>query len=354
MVRLTAEVLGVAVDFESNAEAVLDAVAAWPDASMPAESEQRTRPPRVPRIRLLLGTDPMQSTVGVGPHVSPRSHSPVTPAHVTVNQAARLAGHDLSAPVVFRTPAPGRLAIEGPGFRGHADAGALTAECVLAAAVLDSRERFHETVVATLALFLVTRLDRQPFHAAAIGRDGLGLLLAGPSGTGKSTLAYAAQRAGWTVFSDDAVYLQQEPALRVWSRCAPLHPPPNAARWFPELAGRTPERRENGKLKYAIERPVQDITPPPLEHAVLCLLERSTGEAESHRLDPEDAVERSLRDLDAGFDVFRPTIGPALSMLAQNGAWLVRTGADPHSTVPILAGVLGRTPNYAPRLVVDG
>jgi hypothetical protein len=40
-------------------------------------------------------------------------------------------------------------------------------------------------------------------HAAAVALDGRLVLLAGPSGAGKTTLALALARAGWTYFGDD-------------------------------------------------------------------------------------------------------------------------------------------------------
>ena len=47
-----------------------------------------------------------------------------------------------------------------------------------------------------MTLLLVARQDRQPVHAAMVAGGSAALLLAGPTGVGKSTLAYAAHRAG--------------------------------------------------------------------------------------------------------------------------------------------------------------
>jgi hypothetical protein len=42
-----------------------------------------------------------------------------------------------------------------------------------------------------------------PFHGSAIARDGRGIVLAGPSGTGKSTLAAVAVQFGWSYLADE-------------------------------------------------------------------------------------------------------------------------------------------------------
>ena len=58
-------------------------------------------------------------------------------------------------------------------------------------------------------------LDRglQLTHAAAVGLDGRGLLLAGKGGSGKSTTSLACWHAGWDFVSDDYCWLSTEPGL---------------------------------------------------------------------------------------------------------------------------------------------
>ena len=48
-----------------------------------------------------------------------------------------------------------------------------------------------------------------PMHAAAVGRDGTGLLLVSPSGVGKSTTAVLLAKAGFSVLHDDFVWVQE-------------------------------------------------------------------------------------------------------------------------------------------------
>lgn len=55
---------------------------------------------------------------------------------------------------------------------------------------------------------LLAPLGVYVLHAAAIERDGTACLILGGSGSGKSTTAFAAQRAGWRVVADDVVLLR--------------------------------------------------------------------------------------------------------------------------------------------------
>jgi serine kinase of HPr protein (carbohydrate metabolism regulator) len=86
---------------------------------------------------------------------------------------------------------------------------------------------------------ILTQLYVTGVHAACIARNGRGVLLCGPSGIGKSVLALACARAGWTFVTDDVAYLVRE------SRdCTVIGKPdrmkflPSAATLFPDLAGR--------------------------------------------------------------------------------------------------------------------
>ncbi len=57
---------------------------------------------------------------------------------------------------------------------------------------------------ATLAAEVLRRCDAAvDLHAAALRRDGVGLLLVGPSGAGKTTAAASLAAEGWILFGDD-------------------------------------------------------------------------------------------------------------------------------------------------------
>ena len=306
VLRIRLPFMGVPVEFETDAPlvraAVEGALGSWRLLEQRPElvsSSART----LPRIQLRL------------------AHDPCDPAgDITVSSAA-----------------PGLVELNGPGVHGSADGARLTAACTVTAAVLEDRYVFEETVLPSLVLNLTTHLDRQPLHAAAVRRGAHTVLLHGPSGAGKSTLAYAASGTGWHVLSDDAVFLQAKPQLRIWARPSRLHLPPEAVAWFPELAERPLVRRQNGRWKVWVEPTAAwPAVLQPAEHAILCLLERGDGEPDARKIAGAAAVRTVLDSLEPGFVLFRDTIGPVLRTLVGRHAWIVRTGPDPWRTVQLL------------------
>jgi hypothetical protein len=61
-----------------------------------------------------------------------------------------------------------------------------------------------------LLQFIKARPDLLWIHAAAVERDGSALLIAGPSGQGKSTLATRLCETGWRLLSDDAAPIRMD------------------------------------------------------------------------------------------------------------------------------------------------
>ena len=70
---------------------------------------------------------------------------------------------------------------------------------------------FRHHFLEALALSALDAIFFTPLHAACVSRAGVGTLLCGDSGAGKSSLAYACARRGWTLVSDDAVHLAPGP-----------------------------------------------------------------------------------------------------------------------------------------------
>lgn len=106
-----------------------------------------------------------------------------------------------------------------------------------------------------------TLIEQRAFaalHGGLVVRNGCGVMLAGDSFAGKSTLAYACARAGWTYVSDDGTFV-----LRARDDRYAVGDPysirlrPDAPRFFPELADRLPTVRPNGKA--AIELLTADL-----------------------------------------------------------------------------------------------
>ena len=97
------------------------------------------------------------------------------------------------------------------------------------------------------AAHIVTQFTT-PVHAACVSLNQRGVLLCGDSGAGKSSLAYACARAGWTFTSDDASFLLHSTECRtVTGDCYHVRLRPTAADLFPEINGLKMTPRAAGK-----------------------------------------------------------------------------------------------------------
>ena len=68
-------------------------------------------------------------------------------------------------------------------------------------------DRSWRLVVQYALVHALARLGHHALHAAVLACDGRAVLALGPAGAGKSTLAYAAWRRGWTVLTDDIAWV---------------------------------------------------------------------------------------------------------------------------------------------------
>jgi hypothetical protein len=97
-----------------------------------------------------------------------------------------------------------------------------------------------------------------PLHGALVMRQGSGIMFCGDSCAGKSTLAYACARAGWTYLSDDGTFLVRDREDRyAVGEPYSIRFRTDAPELFPELADRLPTVRPNGKS--AIEVRTRDL-----------------------------------------------------------------------------------------------
>jgi hypothetical protein len=155
--------------------------------------------------------------------------------------------------------------------------------------------------VESLAYMLLAQRAVVPVHAACVAHHGRGLLLCGASEAGKSTLAYACARSGWTYISDDVVFLLPggDGGIAL-GRHRHVRFRPDAPRLFPELEAFVARMRPNGKL--AIEVPVVEL--PHVRSAgrtavsAIVLLDRREGaEAGVRAASSGEILERLLCDM---------------------------------------------------------
>lgn len=233
------------------------------------------------------------------------------------------------------------LLVSGRGCRGYADRVRGDAVAEVREGLLDDAEQFRVGVMEALALFLLARLDRDPLHAAAVARGRTALLLAGRSGVGKSTLVYAAARAGMRVLSEDAVFIQLDP-LRVWGMPRYVHLTPETSRFFPELEAVRPRVLFNGKTKRAVDLRSLGAAgdgEAVAERAGVCLLARGPRPG-IEPVGAATAMEALTAAPEPGFDHFAGSVGERVARVAEGGAWRVTLPPHPADGVPMLRELL--------------
>jgi len=115
------------------------------------------------------------------------------------------------------------------------------------AALRHKRYLLHFFLGSSAAHHIATK-HATPIHAGCVALDDRGVLLCGDSGAGKSSLAYACARAGWTFVADDATFLLNGGGSRlVTGDCHHVRLRPAAADLFPEINGLKMTPRVAGK-----------------------------------------------------------------------------------------------------------
>jgi hypothetical protein len=217
-----------------------------------------------------------------------------------------------------------RLVLHSPGSIAAIDPERREAVAFASAAFAADRIAFARHLLEAMTLALLTHHDRHPLHASAITKGARAVLLTGPSGTGKSTLAHVAHAAGLNVLSEDTVWIQQHPEFQVWGL-------PRAV-YLRDGAG--PDKLAvplTGTAAAAI------CSAPT---ARVCLLERGHHSARMERLDA-DAIGRALsQDVAAGFDRYPERHLAVVRRLAAPGGWKLQLTDDATAALPFLRQML--------------
>jgi hypothetical protein len=152
-----------------------------------------------------------------------------------------------------------------------------------------------------LEAFVLTALDSvffTPLHAACVARDGTGTLLCGDSGAGKSSLAYACARRGWTLVSDDAVHLAPGPENVGVGGSNLIHLREPARALFPELRDLAAGSAPNGKQAIEIDSAAQGFHTARRAVASRCyFLRRRPGPPAVHPYPVDAAIQYFLKYL---------------------------------------------------------
>jgi hypothetical protein len=312
--RVELSVLGLPTRFETNSRYVHEVIAEAFD-SWPAVGDQGDAGPESPlcvRVVVHAGTEHGEGRAPVR-HICP--------------DGTRLIAHS-----------PGSVAVSDPSRR--------EAVAFVTTALVADREHFRSQILEAMTLSLLSQFDRHPLHAAAVawGEGAGAVILAAPSGTGKSTLAYLAHRSGFHVLSEDRIWIQRSPSLRVWGWPGRIHLRPEAPARFAELATVPTSPHAGGKPRLAVETNCGAHAPIWFaDDFAVCVLERGSGPASLSRLAPDTLAAALHAQVAAGFDRFPDRLDATVSALTRRGGWQLHLSDDPHDALPLLMRIVGES-----------
>jgi hypothetical protein len=145
------------------------------------------------------------------------------------------------------------------------------------------------------AMSILVAAHLAPVHAALVTRQGVGVALCGNSFAGKSTLAYACARSGWTFVCDDGTFLIRKRTDRyAIGNPYSLRFRQDAKKLFPELAECVVAVRPNGALGMEVPTsrlPVSTGSGCSIDHLVF-LNRSASGRARISRCPASEAQQR--------------------------------------------------------------
>lgn len=153
-------------------------------------------------------------------------------------------------PLRFRGRGSQFIAAADPHHLLACDLGAGEGVIWASAATVDQSTRFRREYLETPVYQMLAERWVTPVHAACIASRGRGVLLAGDSGAGKSSLALACAGAGLEFVSDDVVYLLDRD--RLLGRPHELRLKPSALSLFPQFARLPAEQDPSGQTVHPL------------------------------------------------------------------------------------------------------
>jgi hypothetical protein len=212
----------------------------------------------------------------------------------------------------------------------------------VSADIAEDSSFFRNTFLECLFYVLATHHAYTPVHCAGVALESRGVFICGPSGAGKTSLAYACARAGMQILSDDVMHVRTNPdsdSLTVWGRPWHLRLLPNAVELFPELNGRPAHLRSDYEwyleIDMAAEFPGQTITSCP-PAALVFLARNQRNEIRMEAINPEAAYERLKLDIFLTEQSVCQRHYGVLRRLVRTHAFLLSYGTHPSQAVDVI------------------
>ena len=189
-------------------------------------------------------------------------------------------------------------------------------------------------------------------HACCVAKNQRGLVLIGPSRSGKSTLAMALTASGFRLLSDDRVFCSvRQGELQAWGIPRPLKLRPEAAQWFDEFRHREPTDMQNGELVFHCD-PNRRFGRQPLpkcQPTLLVFLERQEDPGFSiTRLQHSEAKTRIERDLLAEAPEVAKEQAKIIDRLLSVPRWHLKYGGRPQDIAEQLSAVFSANSEQQP------
>lgn len=202
-----------------------------------------------------------------------------------------------------------------------------------------ANEAFWRTTLLPIAMgVLGAAVGVVPIHSACLTWNGVGILIGGASGTGKSTLSVALARDGFGYISDDWTYLSLSSGhLRAEGLSIPAKLLPDAVTYFPELAAYPIRMALNQELAY--EFPIDRISRAQRSCApgFFFLMDRSTQHGCQFLPIPSTEarsyVDRSIERLPSQLQDQINTRSDIIESILELSCWRLSYDGPPHIAV---------------------
>lgn len=181
-----------------------------------------------------------------------------------------------------------------------------------------------------MANFSLTQLYLTPVHGACVARNGQAVLLCGPSGAGKTSLAYYCARRGWTYISDNESWLVRAGGLSLIGNPRRIRFREDAAQLFPELKDLASSPHPNGKMSIEVNPGAVGLENTAYQGCVdrLVFLSRhSSAGSVVRRMECQTALGRLLSELPVYEDWVREEQQNSLERIAELNPVELRYGS---------------------------